>query len=137
VEESELGPLGAVDGEAAIAAGARPSRVSRPARRVALLLVALVVAFQLQRGGAEAHHDYDAPLTVEAPWALLPCDLALCAYPAVVADPLASSLAWLRLAATGASGFRRDDPGAVRAAPGPSAPDAPRAPPLRSDAPSS
>jgi hypothetical protein len=101
-----------------------------------LALVLLVLGLQLQRGAAEAHHNFDAPLTIEAPWALLPCDLALCAYPALVADPLASSLAWLRLA-VGATGRLGGDPGAAPAASGSRAPDAPRAPPLPSHAASS
>jgi hypothetical protein len=114
----------------------RSRRVGRSARLLTLLLVVLVAGLQLQRGAAEAHHNYDAPLTVEAPWALLPCDLALCAYPALVADPLASSLAWLRLTA-GVTGQLGRDPGPAPAASGGRAPDAPRAPPLRSPIPSS
>jgi hypothetical protein len=106
----------------------RPSGASLA---LALLLVLLVVGLQLQRGAAEAHHNYDAPLTIEAPWALLPCDLALCAYPALVVDPLASSLAWLRLAA-GVTGRLGPAPGPPPVATGTCAPDAPRAPPLRS-----
>ena len=114
----------------------KAARPSRPARVLTLFLVVLVLGLQLQRGAAEAHHNFDAPLTIEAPWALLACDLALCAYPALVADPLASSLAWLRLAAgvIGRSGW---DSGTAPAATGPRAPDAPRAPPLRSPASSS
>jgi hypothetical protein len=107
------------------------SRLGGSARLLTLFLVVLVLALQLQRGAAEAHHNFDAPLTIEAPWALLSCDLALCAYPALVADPLASSLAWLRLAA-GPIGQLGWDSGAAPAASGPRAPDAPRAPPLRS-----
>lgn len=114
----------------------RSRRVGRSARLLTLLLVVLVAGLQLQRGAAEAHHNYDAPLTVEAPRALLPCDLALCAYPALVADPLASSLAWLRLTA-GVTGQLGRDPGPAPAASGGRAPDAPRAPPLRSPIPSS
>jgi hypothetical protein len=109
----------------------KAARPSRPARFVALWLVVLVLGLQLQRGAAEAHHNFDAPLTIEAPWALLACDLALCAYPALVADPLGSSLAWLRLAA-GATGRLGWDSGAVPAPAGPRAADAPRAPPLPS-----
>lgn len=112
------------------------SRLSASALVLARLLVVLVLGLQLQRGAAEAHHNYDAPLTIEAPWALLPCDLALCAYPALVADPLGSSLAWLRLAA-GVTAQLGWDPGLAPAAPGARAPDAPRAPPLRSHTPSS
>jgi hypothetical protein len=112
------------------------NRRRRSACSLTLLLVALVVALQLQRGAAEVHHNYDAPLTVEAPWTLLPSDLALCAYPALVADPLASSLAWLRLAA-GITGRLGRDPGPAATGPASRAPDAPRAPPLRSLAPSS
>ena len=110
--------------------------MSRSAHRLALLLVVVVVALQLQRGAAETHHDYDAPLTIETPWALLPCDLALCAYPAVVTDPLASSLDWLRLAARSA-GRLRCHGGPAPAVSGPCAPDAPRAPPLPSRTPAS
>jgi hypothetical protein len=111
--------------------GTRRPRPSRASLALLLLLVLLVVTLQLQRGAAEAHHNYDAPLTIEAPWALLPCDLALCAYPALVVDPLASSLAWLRLAA-GLTGRLGPDPGPAPVAAGTCAPDAPRAPPLRS-----
>jgi hypothetical protein len=109
--------------------------VGRSARWLTLLLVLLVLGLQLQRGAAEAHHNYDAPLTIEAPWSLLPCDLALCAYPALVADPLASSLAWLRLAPD-ITGQLGRDPGPAPASSGARAPDAPRAPPLRSPIPS-
>jgi hypothetical protein len=94
-----------------------------------VLLVLLVAGLQLQRGAAEAHHNHDAPLTIEAPWDLLPCDLALCALPALVADPLASSLAWLRLAA-GVTRHLGPDRGLDPAGPGARSPDAPRAPPL-------
>jgi hypothetical protein len=114
----------------------KAARPSRSARVLALFLVVLVLGLQLQRGAAEAHHNFDAPLTIEAPWGLLACDLALCAHPALVADPLASSLAWLRLAA-GVTGPLGWDSGAAPAASGPCAPDAPRAPPLRSPASSS
>ena len=134
--------MGPMAGETAMVArgarahGAIAPGVGRRARVLTLLLVVLVLALQLQRGAAEAHHDHDAPLTIETPWALLPCDLALCAFPALVGDPLASSLARLRLAAavTGRLGWCH---GAAPAAPGPCSPDAPRAPPLRADAPSS
>ena len=115
-------------------AGLTPPR--RSAHLLTLLLVLLILGLQLQRGAAEAHHNYDAPLTIEAPWALLPCDLALCAYPALVADPLATSLAWLQLA-VGATGPLDGDPGALASVSGARAPDAPRAPPLRSPIPSS
>jgi len=108
----------------------------RSARLLTLFLVLLILGLQLQRGAAEAHHNYDAPLTIEAPWALLPCDLALCAYPALVADPLATSLAWLQLA-VGATGRLDGDPGDVPSSSGARAADAPRAPPLRSHTPSS
>lgn len=72
----------------------------RWARGAALLLVPLIIAVQLQRGAAEARHNWDAPLTIEAPLQLLPCDLALWAYPATVNAPLDESLAAL-LSASG------------------------------------
>jgi hypothetical protein len=100
---------------------------------VLLLLILLVAGLQLQRGAAEAHHNHDAPLTIEAPWDLLPCDLALCALPALVADPLGSSLAWLRLAA-GITRRLGSDPGLGPTVSGVRSPDSPRAPPLRSAA---
>jgi hypothetical protein len=62
-------------------------------RWVAALLVPLALVFALQRGLAEAHHNHDAPLTIEAPFDLSPSDLALSAYPAVVRDPLQETLA--------------------------------------------
>lgn len=59
----------------------------RWARRAGWLLVPLVLSVQVQRGLAESHHNFDAPLTIEAPFALLPSDLALSAYPAVLDEP--------------------------------------------------
>jgi hypothetical protein len=103
-------------------------RVTGLVRPFAVLLVPLVLAIQLQRGLAEAHHNHDAPLTIEAPWAPLPCDLTLSAHPAVLEDPLEASLAGLRLAVDTKPLGGLDPP--ARADSGPCAPDAPRAPPL-------
>ncbi len=71
----------------------RRFRVTRAFRWAALLMMPLALAFALQRGLAEPHHNFDAPLTIEAPFDLLPSDLALWAYPAVVHDPLEETLA--------------------------------------------
>lgn len=97
-------------------------------RSACLLLIPLLVAVHLQRGAAEAHHNLDAPLTLEAPFQLLPCDLALSSFPGLIDDPLE---AWRTAAAT-ASTLRggllppRTEPLDPPAA---SAPDSPRAPP--------
>lgn len=95
----------------------------------ALLLAVAVLASSVQRGAAEAHHNHDAPLTVEAPYALLPCDLALSAYPAVLEDPLEASVA--RLARAGGNGrFLRMAEGPLGRRWVESALDACRAPPV-------
>ena len=98
------------------------------ARGVALLVVPLLVALILQRGAAEARHNLDAPLTIEAPFDLLPCDLALGAHPAVLEDPLEASLAvgpWAARVPLFSLPFPHDQ---IRDTVGP-APDCPRAPP--------
>jgi hypothetical protein len=95
-------------------------------RPFALLLIPLVMAIQLQRGAAEARHNDAAPLTIEAPWVFLPCDLTLCAYPAVLEDPPEPALDGLPLAVGTPLPGR---PSAARTESGPRAPDAPRAPP--------
>jgi hypothetical protein len=104
------------------------ARRRRWAHRAALLLVPLVVAVQLQRGAAEAHHNFDAPLTIETPFALLPCDLALWAYPAILDDPFRDSLAALASASHARVGLLilGPDRPAQRAQ---AALDSPRAPP--------
>lgn len=94
------------------------------------LLAPLLVGAQIQRGLAEAHHNFDAPLTLEAPWQPLPCDLALGSCPAVLDDPLRSSVASAALAAASPLGLLLVD-----AEPGPEhrgfASDTSRAPPVR------
>ena len=98
------------------------------ARWAALLLVPLVVSVELQRGLAEAHHNFDAPLTIEAPFALLPCDLALGSSPAALEDPLEASLAAAVRAAMVLLGLLAFTHEQLRDTVK-SAPDSPRAPP--------
>jgi hypothetical protein len=93
-----------------------------------LLLVPLLVSVELQRGLAEAHHNLDAPLTIEAPFALLPCDLALGSSPAALDDPLEASLAATSRAAMVPLGLLAVAHERLRDAVK-SAPDSPRAPP--------
>lgn len=101
---------------------------SRWLRVLAAVLVPLVVCVHLQRGAAEAHHNFDAPLTIEAPFQLLPCDLALSACPAVLEDSFERWVASVLLPARTPRGLLgRESPSARAAAP--IAADSPRAPP--------